>query len=424
MFIDKASIQLKAGRGGDGAISWRREAFIPSGGPDGGDGGRGGSIYFMADNNVATLLDFKYKRTYKAESGMNGMGKKMAGKSGQDLYLKVPVGTVIREKESLLPIADLTEDGETFLAVKGGRGGKGNTHFKNSVRQAPRFAIPGQHGQELGVVLEVKLIADVGLVGLPNVGKSTILSILSNARPKIANYHFTTLSPNLGVVDIDHDLSFVLADIPGLVEGASSGAGLGDDFLRHIERTRVLVHVLDMAGSEGRDPYQDYLLIQEELASYNEALPDRVKIIVANKMDLPGGEEGLTRFKEEIGETSARILPLSAATTQGIKELKYAIADALKDLPRTLASFDEDLVDVNQFFKRDEGITVERKEDTIFVTGEPVKDLVRRLIITDEGSVRFFERRLEDMGVMDQIREKNPTENDTIDVEGFQFDWL
>lgn len=424
MFIDKASIQLKAGRGGDGAVSWRREAFIPSGGPDGGDGGRGGSIYFVADNNVATLLDFKYKRSYKAESGMNGMGKKMAGKSGQDLYLKVPVGTIIREKESLLPIADLTHHGQEFLAVKGGKGGKGNTHFKNSVRQAPRFAIPGQHGQELDVILEVKLIADVGLVGLPNVGKSTILSILSNAKPKIANYHFTTLSPNLGVVNMDRESSFVLADIPGLVEGASDGAGLGDDFLRHIERTRLLVHVLDISGSEGRDPYQDFLLIQEELESYNEALPDRVQIIVANKMDLPGAEEGLALFKEFLGETEAKIIPLSAATTKGIKELKYAIADALKDLPKNLASFDEELVDVGQFFKRDERIKVERRGEVISVTGEPMRDLVRRLIITDEGSVRFFERTLEDMGVMDQIREKNPSENDTIDIEGFQFDWL
>ena len=424
MFIDTAKIHLQAGKGGDGVVSWRREAFIPAGGPDGGDGGRGGSIYLVADENVATLMDYKYQGSYKAGAGQAGMGKKQTGKSAEDLYLKVPVGTLVREAQSRLPICDFTAHGQTFLVVKGGKGGKGNTHFKNAVRQAPRFALPGQRGQELDILLEVKLIADVGLVGLPNVGKSTLLSILSNARPKIANYHFTTLEPNLGVVAVDRSSSFVLADIPGLVEGASEGAGLGDAFLRHIERTRLLVHVLDMAGSEGRDPLADFTLIQGELAAYHEALEQRVQIIFANKMDLPGAKEHLDRFRAADPLPGALILEGSAATTQGVSALKQAMWQALSRYPKTHESLAEDVVDLSQFFKRDEGISVRRKGHVIEVRGEPVQDLSRRLIMEDEDSIRYFELTLEKMGVMDRIRSLDPTEADSIDIEGFEFDWL
>lgn len=422
MFIDRAVIQLKAGNGGDGAVSWRREKYVPSGGPDGGDGGKGGSIIIEADNGVQTLLDYKYKGSYKAEAGEPGRKKKQFGKDGQDLILKVPVGTVIREEKSNKPIADLTEHGQRFTAVKGGLGGSGNVRFKNSVRQAPRFAKPGGYGQELGVVLEVKLIADVGLVGLPNVGKSTILSILSNAKPKIANYHFTTLQPNLGVVKVGEGASFIIADVPGLIEGASDGLGLGHDFLRHIERTKVLAHVLDMSGSEGRDPLEDFALIQDELLSYNQELLDRVKIIVANKKDLSGYEENLLRFKEAYPDME--ILEVSGATTAGTDELKYALWSYLKDQEKTYETLDEELVDVNEFFTIDPSINVYREGHTIFAKGEPLVALAKKLIIDDEDSITFFERTLEEMGVMDRVRDLHPDEDDTVNVEGFEFDWL
>ncbi len=427
MFIDRAKLRLKAGRGGDGAISWRREKFVPAGGPDGGDGGRGGSIYFIADPNIRTLLDYKYKGSYKAESGEPGRGKKMYGKAGEDLYLKVPIGTIIREAKSGLALCDMVEEGQTFLIVKGGRGGKGNVHFKTSTRQAPRFAIPGGLGQELTVVLELKLIADVGLVGLPNVGKSTILSIYSNAKPKIANYHFTTLEPNLGVVNCGEGRSFTIADIPGLIEGAGEGAGLGDEFLKHIERTRLLVHVVDISGSEGRDPWQDFLTIQNELSIYNKDLPKKLAMIAANKTDLVQSPENLENFMNNLKNSEYKDIPvfeISAATTYGMEEMKYKIWEKLKDLPISYESLDEEVVDLEQFFKKDDSITVTRKGNFIIARGDPLKELTRRLIITDGDSISNFERRLDEMGVMDRILSFEPDEDDTIDIEGFNFDWL
>ena len=427
MFIDRAKLKLKAGRGGDGAISWRREKFVPAGGPDGGDGGRGGSIYFIADPNIRTLLDYKYQGSYKAESGEPGRGKKMFGKAGEDLYLKVPIGTIIREAKTGLALCDMVEKGQTFLIVKGGRGGKGNVHFKTSTRQAPRFAIPGGLGQELSVILELKLIADVGLVGLPNVGKSTILSIYSNAKPKIANYHFTTLEPNLGVVDCGEGRSFTIADIPGLIEGAGQGAGLGDEFLKHIERTRLLVHVVDISGSEGRDPWQDFLTIQKELGVYNKDLPKKLAMIAANKTDIAQGSDNIDNFMKNLKGSEYKDIPvyeISAATTYGMEDMKYKILEKLKDLPISYESLDEEIVDLEQFFKKDDSITVTRKGNVIIANGDPLKELTRRLIITDGDSVSNFERRLEEMGVMDRILSFEPDEDDTIDIEGFNFDWL
>lgn len=422
MFMDIATIHLKAGNGGDGAIAWRREKYEPSGGPDGGDGGDGGSIFFVADENVHTLLDFKFKRHYKAQSGESGRKKKQFGKKGDDIVLKVPVGTTIKESESGHLIADLRTPGEKFLVVKGGRGGKGNAKFANSIRQAPRFAQPGTPGRELMVKLEVKLIADVGLVGLPNVGKSSLLSMLSEAKPKIANYHFTTLEPNLGVVKVDHESSFVIADIPGLIEGASEGAGLGHDFLRHIERTRVLCHVLDMSGSEGRDPLDDFEKIHNELEAYNEKLVDKVQLVVANKMDIPGATENLERFQTAYPDYE--VLETSAATTQGVRELKFALWNVLKDMDRSYEALDDDIVDVENFFVKDDTITIEREGHTIHVKGEPLVTLTRKIIIDDADSINFFENALETMGILDQIRELEPTSEDVIDVEGFHFDWF
>lgn len=448
MFIDQVTIEVRAGHGGDGAISWRREKYVPNGGPDGGDGGRGGSILLEADKDVNTLLDFKYHPIYKASSGEPGRGQQQFGKSGEDLILKVPVGTVVREAESKLPIADLREDGQRFVVVKGGYGGKGNVHFKSSIRQAPRFAKPGGMGQQLKIILEVKLIADVGLVGLPNVGKSTILSILTRAKPKIANYHFTTIEPNLGAVDMGEGRSFVIADIPGLIEGAHAGAGLGHDFLRHIERTRVIAHVLDMSGSEGRDPVHDFDLIQQELAAYHEALPKKLRVIVANKMDLPGAEEHLANFRQAMAERGLAVrvaeekpqqpadpwqekvpspiilVPLSAATTKGMDVLRRVLWQEISQIPKTLLTCEEEIVPVERFFQRDTAITVRREGHTIFVQGESVANLAKKLIITDGASIQFFERSLEQMGVMDRIRALDPDEDDVINIEGFEFDWL
>lgn len=421
MFIDKATIHIQSGNGGDGAIAWRREKYEPAGGPDGGDGGDGGSIIMEASDSVQTLLDFKYQRHFRAQSGENGQKKKQFGKKGEDLVLKVPVGTVVREKISGKPIYDFKHAGERFEVLKGGRGGRGNARFKNSIRQAPRFAKPGGMGRSLDVVLEIKLIADIGLVGLPNVGKSTLLSILTNAKPKIANYHFTTLDPNLGVVDVGEGHSFVMADIPGLIEGAGEGCGLGHEFLRHIERTGALVHVVDIAGSEGRDPYEDFLLIQKELAVYNKELAEKVQIVIANKMDLPQAEENLEEFRKKC---DLPIYPVSAATTQGVLDLKYVFWELIKEKPKTYETLDEEIVDVESFFRVDRSISIRREGDTILVRGEPVAKLARRLIMTDEDSVNFFERSLEEMGIMERIRQLEPTEEDTIDVEGFIFEWL
>ncbi len=332
MFIDKAKISLKAGKGGDGAVAFRREIYVPAGGPAGGDGGKGGDIIFEVDEGMRTLMDFRYKKHYKAENGEDGKNKNMYGKDGQDLILKVPPGTIIREETTGHIVADLTDHEETVVAARGGRGGKGNTHFKTSTRQAPRFAIAGDHGQELTVILELKLIADVGLIGFPNVGKSTLLSVVTSAKPKIANYHFTTLTPNLGVVETKYGDSFVLADIPGLIEGAHEGTGLGHEFLRHVERTKLLIHVLDTSGIEGRDPLEDFEKINAELHLYNEELANKPQVVAANKIDIPDSSDKIDHLKESLKEDGIEVFPISAVTSRGVDKLLAYVSKRLKEL--------------------------------------------------------------------------------------------
>lgn len=423
MFLDVAKILLRSGAGGDGAIAWRREKYEPDGGPAGGDGGDGGSIIFKADSNIQTLMDFKYKRHFFAQNGEPGRNKNQYGKKGQDLILKVPVGTLIREAESNQIIVDLVEDGQEFLIAKGGKGGKGNAKFVNSIRQAPKFAEPGQPSQEIEVVLEIKLIADVGLVGLPNVGKSSLLSILSDAKPKIANYHFTTLTPNLGVVKIDFQNSYVIADIPGLIEGASEGIGLGHQFLKHIERTRLLVHVLDMAGSEGRNPIEDFNVIMNELYNYSGKLEEKDMFVVANKMDLPGAKDNLEVFKLQYPDVV--VYETSAATTNGIEQLKFYIYERLQNIDKEYKSLDEtDRLDLVEFYKVDRTINVFKSEDIYIVEGNPIIELIRKTNFDDFESLSHFEAVLEKMGVMARLEELGIEDGDTIDLEGVEIEYF
>lgn len=420
MFIDQVTIYVKAGNGGDGAVAWRREKFEPSGGPAGGDGGDGGSVIIQADNNISTLLDYRYQRKYQAPHGENGMGKKMFGKKGEDIVLKVPVGTLIKDKATGGVMADLSESGQAFTIAQGGKGGFGNARFATSTRQAPGFAKAGTKGEERAVLLELKLLADVGLVGFPNVGKSTILSQMSAAKPKIANYHFTTLTPNLGVVRVGEGQSFVMADIPGLIEGASAGSGLGHDFLRHIERTRLLVHVLDVSGSEGRDPYEDYQIIRQELETYNPHLVSRKEIIFANKMDIATDDTLLVRLKEKLPKNHV-VLSGSAATTQGIEALKYAIWEALQTIPEAIKSFDEVYVEpepeepIIVYYDEEEGIYV--------VEGSYPDLLLRSTYFDDVDSVRYFQKMLVQKKIVEQLEDLGIEQGDIVNFCGYEFEY-
>lgn len=422
MFIDVAKIDLKAGKGGDGAISFRREKYEPSGGPYGGDGGNGGSIIIVADEGIRTLMDFRYKRHYKAENGENGKTKKMYGKAGEDLYLKVPIGTLIKDYDTDAVMYDLKEDGEQFVVCKGGKGGRGNAKFATSTRQAPRFAEPGTLGEERVIKLELKLIADVGFIGLPNVGKSSILSIISEAKPKIANYHFTTLKPNLGVVKIGPEKSFVVADIPGLIEGASDGIGLGFDFLRHVERTKILVHVLDASGSESRDPVEDYYKIREEIEKYNIKLVDKKEIVVANKMDIYGADVGLSLIKEALQDKVEAIIPVSAATTEGIEDLKFAMWNIVKDIKHIdYETYDEEYIE----FKEDNtpDYTVFRQNEFFIVEGPLIDNLVYRTNFEDNVALKHFQKVLRDKGVITKLQELGIENGDTVVVGELEFDY-
>ena len=424
--IDFAKINLKAGDGGNGAVAWRREKYEPTGGPAGGDGGDGGSIIIKATRNLSTLDDFKYKTKYKAENGQPGGKSKKFGKKGEDLLLKVPVGTILREAESNTIIKDFKTDNEEFIIARGGKGGRGNVHFKNSIRQAPRFAENGKKGQEIDLIMELKVLADVGLVGLPNVGKSTLISVITSAKPKIANYHFTTLDPNLGVVNIDNERSFIVADIPGLIEGANEGQGLGHDFLKHIERCRVLVHLVDISGIEGRNPIDDFKLINEELKLYNDKLSEKPMVIALNKTDLDFNNNA-ERFIEKFG-SKYQIFKISAATTDGIKDLLNATYNTLleseDDQYNLIEDIDETFLD--QYYNKEIDYDLQfRKEGDIYVVyGKRVDNLLERVNLEDYDSRMYFESKLREMEVFDKLIEMGIEEGDSVAVGDIVFEYF
>lgn len=420
MFIDIAKIELRAGKGGDGCVSFRREKYEPDGGPYGGDGGDGGSIIFISDESVRTLMDFRYKKHYFAENGENGRTKRQYGKKGSDLIIKVPVGTLIKDFETNRVIHDFRVKDDEFTVAKGGRGGKGNARFATSTRQAPRFAQPGTKGEERIIKLELKLIADVGLVGLPNVGKSSLLSVLSDAKPKIANYHFTTLEPNLGVCRVEEHKSFVIADIPGLIEGASEGVGLGFEFLKHVERTRLLVHVLDVSGIEGRDPVEDYNTIYKELELYNENIKFKTEIIVANKTDLLTSDENLKKVREYFKDKI--VLEISAVIQMGIKELKYKIFEELSKIEIEYETFDEEYEYVEESEKDDYEIYAE--DGTFYIEGPLVDYLVYITNFEDYDSLKYFQKVLIDKGIINALKEKGVKEGQSIMIGEMEFEFF
>ena len=423
MFVDIAKIQLRAGKGGDGAVAFRREKFEPSGGPFGGDGGNGGSIILEVDGGIRTLMDFKYRKHYQAENGENGMTKKQYGKKGNDLILKVPPGTLVKDEHSGKVIVDLKEDGETFVIVKGGRGGKGNAKFATSTRQAPRFAEAGGKGEERFIILELKLIADVGLVGFPNVGKSTLLSILSAAKPKIANYPFTTLKPNLGVVRIDEGKSFVIADIPGLIEGAHQGAGLGHEFLRHVERTKLIVHLIDASGIDGRNPIEDFYKINEELIKYSSKISEKPQIIVANKMDLDLSKEWYDNIKNELGKEGYELYPISAVTGEGVKKLKYAIWDKLSTIETSYETFDEP-IEYDEIQEVVDDIIVRLDDGKYIVEGDLIEKILYSTNFDDIDSLRYFQNTLRRKRIIDELKRLGVTESDVVYICGYEFEFF
>ena len=422
MFTDYVKIIAKAGNGGNGAISFRREKYVAAGGPDGGDGGKGGDIYFEVDPDSNTLIDFRYNKKFKAENGKNGEGAHKFGKSGEDLYIKVPIGTIVRDAKTNRVLADLSHEGQKELILAGGRGGKGNSHFATSTRQAPRFAQDGEKGEEKELILELKLLADVGLIGFPNVGKSTFLSMTTSATPKIADYHFTTLEPNLGVVKTEYGDSFVIADIPGIIEGASEGTGLGLQFLRHIERTRLLLHVIDVSGSEGRTPVQDFNTINEELKKYSEKLSQRKQIIVANKVDILQDESLYKELEKTAKEHNMEIFKISAATGEGIPELLKHVSDVLKTLPK------EDLIEtenekVYTLDNKDDGYTIEKEDGKFVIKGEAVERIMRRVNIEDNEYLYYFQKSLDNLGVNEKLKKMGIQEGDIVKIDDYELEW-
>ncbi|MBQ6388372.1 MAG: GTPase ObgE [Mogibacterium sp.] len=424
MFVDRAEITIVSGKGGNGAVTFRRDPYVPDGGPDGGDGGDGGSVIFVADRNLRTLMDFKYKRKYQAENGQNGMKRNRFGKKGEDLYIKVPVGTLIIDKETGLLMKDLCEDGDSLVAAKGGRGGRGNVHYKSSIRQAPNFAEAGGFARERQVILELKLLADVGLLGFPNVGKSTLLSVCTNSKPKIAGYHFTTIDPNLGVVYL-HDTSFVMADIAGIIEGASQGAGLGFRFLKHIERTRVLVHVIDVAGSEGRDPIDDYRKINAELEQFDVKLTRKPQLIAANKIDLVTDQDQYDEFMRFMEAEGRKVFPISAAGRQGIDELLNAVLYEIEhyeepeEEPVQMYDFAADEYDAD--YKK---ISAYRDEDGAYVLeGKQLTKIFNSTNFTDSSSIRYLYNYIVKQGGIRLLQNMGLKEGDTVRIENFEFEY-
>lgn len=424
MFVDQAKIYIKAGDGGDGAVSFHREKYVAAGGPDGGDGGKGGDIVFVVDDNISNLIDFRYKRKYVAEKGQNGGGKNCSGRNAPDLVVKVPRGTVVKEIKSGRILADLSTD-EPAVIAHGGKGGRGNAHFATSTRQIPKFAKPGFRGDEYEVMLELKLIADVGLVGFPNVGKSTLISVVSAAKPKIANYHFTTLTPVLGVVKIEEGKSFVMADIPGLIEGASEGIGLGHEFLRHVERCRLIVHVIDVSGSEGRDPIEDFKAINHELENFSMELAEAPQIVAANKSDMATPEQ-VERLRNYVEDQGLLFYEISAATTKGTKELMYGVWERLSVLP-PVKQFEaqpltQEELDDKLISKKDFRVTVE--DGVYFVEADWLLDILRTANMDDYSSLQYFQNVLRTSGIIDKLEEMGIEEGDTVSIFDFEFEYL
>ncbi|PCK20621.1 GTPase ObgE [Bacillus pumilus] len=427
MFVDQVKVYVKGGDGGNGMVAFRREKYVPKGGPAGGDGGNGADVVFEVDEGLRTLMDFRYKRHFKADRGEHGMSKNQHGRNSEEMVVKVPPGTVVTDAETEQVLADLTEHGQRAVIAKGGRGGRGNTRFATPANPAPQLSENGEPGKERDVILELKVLADVGLVGFPSVGKSTLLSIVSSAKPKIADYHFTTLVPNLGVVETDDNRSFVMADLPGLIEGAHQGVGLGHQFLRHIERTRVIVHVIDMSGLEGRDPYEDYVTINEELEQYNMRLTERPQIIVANKMDMPDAADNLAAFKEKLTDDH-QVFPISAITREGLRELLFEIANQLETTPEFPLYNEDELSDNRVMYKFDEGeapFEISRDSDGTFVlTGKALERLFKMTDFSRDESVKRFSRQLRGMGVDDALRERGAKDGDIIRLLEFEFEFI
>lgn len=422
IFVDQVKISVKSGKGGDGCVSFRREKFVPNGGPDGGDGGRGGDVIFVVDNHANTLYDFRHRKQFKAKTGQPGMPTQCSGKDGETLVLKVPIGTIIKDAASGKVIKDMSNADERFRLLNGGKGGKGNQHYATATMQAPKYAQGGQESKEIDIELELKSIADVGLVGLPNVGKSTLLSVVSNAKPKIANYHFTTLTPNLGVVDIN-DSGFVIADIPGLIEGAHEGIGLGHEFLKHVERTKILLHVVDVAGTEGRDPIEDIRQMQHELSEYNPELLKKPQIIAANKIDAMYDDDALTLLKEEFEPEGIQVFPISAVARQGLKELLYHLDGVLKEMPNEPVIYEQEFF-LDQMHKVEDPIVVTVDEEGVYrVEGSRVERMLGYTNIDDEKGFLFFQNFLEKEGILKELEALGIEEGDTVKMYYLEFDY-
>lgn len=425
MFADRAKIFIRSGKGGDGHVSFRRELYVPNGGPDGGDGGRGGDVIFEVDKGLNTLQDYRHRQKFAAKDGEQGGKRRCHGKDAEDIVLKVPEGTVIKEFESGKVIADMSGENQRQVVLKGGKGGLGNQHFATSTMQIPKYAQPGQPSQELWVSLELKVIADVGLVGFPNVGKSTLLSRVTNAQPKIANYHFTTLNPNLGVVDLEGANGFVIADIPGLIEGASEGVGLGHEFLRHIERTKMMIHVVDAAGSEGRDPIDDIHMINAELEAYNPEIAKRPQVIAANKTDLIYAEDEnpVDKLKAEFEPKGIKVFPISGVTGEGIKELLYYVSEEISKLDHKPIVFEQEYFPEEELLYIDLPYTVEKEEDMYVVEGPKIEKMLGYTNLDSEKGFAFFQKFLKDTGILDELEAKGIQEGDTVKMYGLQFDY-
>ena len=428
MFVDRAKIYVRSGKGGDGHVSFRREKYVPDGGPDGGDGGRGGDVIFQVDEGLNTLIDFRHIQKYKAGDGQEGGKKNCRGKDGNDITIKVPQGTVIKEAESGQVIVDMSGDNRRVILLKGGKGGNGNQHYATPTMQAPKYAQPGQPAQELQLLLELKVIADVGLVGFPNVGKSTLLSRVTNARPKIANYHFTTLNPNLGVVDLDGAKGFVIADIPGLIEGASEGVGLGHEFLRHIERTKVIIHVVDAAGTEGRDPVEDIYTINKELEAYNPEIASRPQVIAANKMDAvyeEDQEKTLKTLRDEFEPKGIKVFPISAVSGQGLSELLFEVSNMLEKVGNETTVFEQEYFPGMQLEGMDEPYTVsyDKDEDEYVIEGPRIEKMLGYTNLESEKGFRFFQNFLKDNGILAELEALGIKDGDTVRLYGLTFDY-